>query len=183
MPSPRTGRGPGAACGYRPNMVAEPIVTRAELPALAPHIYYELSMMHAAKTALQRIPTMRSPEQNALRNAWVESFLVHARSLMDFLGDPIRAIGDDVVAAHYVSEWTKNDAEPELTRLAARLRSHVNKRVAHVTAYRVRVEPAGDPEEPDLGLALADFDAIWIRFTDRLSAEQRTWFRPTRGRA
>ena len=78
------------------------------------------------------------------QNAFKESFLIHARCLMDFFnGDPR---GDDLVASHFAPNWNPaRDGGEELKWLTDNLDQFINKRVAHLTAYRQRVPKESEP--------------------------------------
>jgi len=106
--------------------------TAADLLALTADLNYEIGMTwYLARVA---IPGSSGPQQNALK----ESLLIHARCLMDFFN--CKPWGDDVIASHYVPEWDPaQDGGPELAWLNAHLELFINKRVAHLTAYRQRV--------------------------------------------
>lgn len=106
--------------------------TDAELRALAHDVSYEINMFwHLCRIA---IPKSSGPEQDALK----EAALIHARCLMAFFNSEPKM--DDVVATHYVPEWDPDrDGGKELRWLKERLDTLINKRVAHLTAYRQRV--------------------------------------------
>jgi hypothetical protein len=95
--------------------------------------------------------------------AALESFLLHARALDDFLGcsDPRKG---DVVARGYVDTW-----QP-IHPLTAELRRNVSKRVAHLTEDRIN-------RESIQALAiLAAVAAGFERFLGTLSREQQSGF-------
>jgi hypothetical protein len=106
------------------------------------------------------------------RNAWVEVLLLHLRNLTDFyLSNPKK---DDVTANHYVSDWTRRDGGEDLEWLAEMSRS-LNKRIAHITAYRRRVSKDVDSRlVEDIRLHVR---AVFDRWRDRLTPEQTSWFR------
>ena len=64
------------------------------------------------------------------RNALLESFLIHARALIDFFSNK-NAKDDDIMASHYVG-----DHNWELTELLKNERARINKQVAHLTSAR-----------------------------------------------
>jgi len=110
--------------------------TKEELDALTDDLNYEIGMAwYMARIA---IPGSSGPEQNAFK----ESLLIHTRCLMDFFNS--RPVLDDVVATQYAPDWDPAvDGGRELAWLNERLDQFINKRVAHLTAYRQRV-----PKEP-----------------------------------
>ena len=69
----------------------------------------------------------------ATRNAYLESFGIHARTLGAFLANS-GTHADDVLAKHYSSNWPGEDPVPGLAKT-------VNKQVAHLTAGRLEKSP------------------------------------------
>jgi hypothetical protein len=102
----------------------------------------------------------------AEKNAHLHAMLIHARCLVDFfLCDREK---DDVIASDYLPDWSASkDGGPELAWLEEKLGVFIDKRVAHLTAYRRRV-----PKEDDAQL-LADIvervQKVVTRFRFRLA--------------
>jgi hypothetical protein len=148
----------------------------SELEALAAEFRYEYVMMATAGMSLDALapgndPELAEEEYDLLRNAWVEALLMHTRNIVEFFkSKPTR---DDVVAHHYVADWTEADGGPELAWLDGMTRS-INKRMAHITAYRVRV-----PRQDD-GRGVHDVcltvHRLWDQFRLRLTEQQAEWF-------
>lgn len=111
---------------------------------LAEHYLYELNMLRAAHALLPRMATQ------ALANALIESFVVHARNLMDFFLSAPR--GDDAVAAHFTADGTFAAAA---TRAVPKdLRIRLNKQIAHLTYSRTNAVKIGDGDRQALLQAL-----------------------------
>lgn len=154
-----------------------------ELPALLAEVAYEHEMLNIATNRIHDLAErlrdaeikgdeLLQRELGVERNAWVEVLLIHLRNVTDFyLSEPQM---DDVVAHHYIRDWTSEDGGEDLEWLRGMSRS-LNKRIAHITAYRVRV-----PKEPDARL-VADIrvhvGAVFDQWRIRLTGEQRSWFR------
>lgn len=122
---------------------------------------------HAARIGDERL----QGEAGLERNAWVEVLLLHLRSLTDFyVSEPQK---DDVVAHHYVAGWTRVDGGDDLEWLEQQSRS-LNKRLAHITAYRRRA-----PKGPDSQLVVdirRHVGAVFDQWRKGLTAEQKSWF-------
>lgn len=132
--------------------------TQAELPRLLRnHVQYELHMLqYLATSALPALPV------GDIANALKESLLIHARCLMAFFNS--QPTKDDVVAKDYLPDWDPVvDGGPELQWLNDNLDRYINKRVAHITAYRLRV-----PQEQHFVRDVqARIQAIVERFNER----------------
>jgi hypothetical protein len=109
-----------------------------ELPALAGDVSYEMEQFfHSQRRVIELEAELH--RVNMDRNSQVEALLIHSRCLMDFFA--CKPQKDDVVATHYVPTWDpETDGGPELAWLEATLGTYVDKRVAHLTAYRQRVD-------------------------------------------
>ncbi len=130
--------------------MAEPQHSDEELRAASKHLGYEVDMFLEAAAELQRMkehPTWATtyastesgfvPEEaadTATWNALLESFLIHARVLFDFLyaSDPRR---DDVTAEHYAAGW--EGKRPGASQNLLELKRRVNKEVAHISYVRL----------------------------------------------
>ena len=126
------------------------------------HVCYEVEMLIGTSRMLS--PQPRSVADNAM----LESFLVHARLLDDFLTLKVPKPGskfeDDVVAGHYIMKWTPR------TILTEADRDLVNKFVAHLTSGRMTKEPV-----PVLALR-AKVLSGFQRFLAELPPAKRPWF-------
>lgn len=136
------GSGAYAAC------VKHAALAPGQLDGMAGHIAYEVEMLAlTSRELLARgvgdLSLMLTPSDadRLLSNILVESFLLHARSIDDFLTcTHERRRKGDVVAIDYNDEWV-----PSIV-LAASVRTLINRRVAHITLDRlvflVGVQPA-----------------------------------------
>lgn len=112
--------------------------SQEELAALEEDVAYEVRQF--------RYSAARSSELSAdlarlamERNAHVESMLIHARCLVDFFRCMPRK--DDVVATHYIADWSpEKDGGDALAWLEEQLGVFIDKRVAHLTCHRCRVD-------------------------------------------
>lgn len=121
--------------------------THAELIDGFTHIDYELSM--TAETSVRLLTTPAS----AARDAFLESMLLHIRTLTDFFvyTNP-RPWPTDMLRTEFAPEWTP--PEPEASRLLDK-RDTIHKHLAHLTWDRV------DDGKQDYFLAATD-DVIRI---------------------
>jgi len=145
---------------------AETPPTEAELEELVNDLNYEIWMFHELATI--ELPEVGPiSEGGAVVNAVIEAILVHCRCLMDFFGNSPKK--DDVVAGHFVPDWDPvKDGGAELAWLEEHLGVVIDKRVAHLTAYRQRV-----PKEETAELVMDVFNAVVAvvkRFHARLPA-------------
>ena len=145
--------------------------TPAELKPLASEVAAEFVKFSWCSAGIVHGRSKLSPE---FLNLFLDSFHVHARALIDFFGAG-KARGDDLVATHYVPDWGRgSDVGQDLAFLQGALAPAIYKRLAHLTAYRVRVEPEDD--------ALPLFEivpamaSLMYRFLNRVDPEQRLWF-------
>ena len=103
-----------------------------ELQAASNHLYYEIMMLSATSRAL----ALGISGKSILTNALLESFVIHARSLLYFLYDT-NPKPDDVVADDFFPdqrEWHK--ARPAKSTILATVHRRVGKEVAHLTYAR-----------------------------------------------
>lgn len=103
-----------------------------ELIEALEHIKYEIAML------LETSKILKSNEElNRIRkNALVESFIIHARSLISFLYDkPIK--NDDVMALDYLDNnvWSLQFKSVPQSLETVKIRAH--KEVAHITTFRI----------------------------------------------
>ena len=134
------------------------------------HISYEIQMFvfTASKVRAGGMDTLEN-------NAMLETFLLHARCLLDFLYPPATPRSDDVLANDFFEDPSiLRRALPATLPMSSYLKSRTGKEVAHLTYERLNVTPTqkvwnfGEIHD-QLGKALAIF------FTC-LTEEQRDWF-------
>ncbi len=103
------------------------------------HLVYEVRMLVASAVELSKYDTA-NPQSNAL----LESFLIHARCLRDFLWGPRGKRYDrDAFALDFCEpgEWEKQRGEvpPALAEIGSRQR--MGRELAHLTYHRTDVAP------------------------------------------
>jgi len=110
----------------------------------ADHLYYELWMLYETAARLVNDPAVRTDW--VLKNALIESFTIHARSLSIFLyPEQAAKHQDDVTSDEYVAEvhkWraARSPMPPELRTTVHR----TGKEIAHLTTQR---HPPGAPQK------------------------------------
>lgn len=172
----RDGQPSGAAHSLpSPSVAKDPLdapPTPDELVELAKDVEYEFGMFSWAGSQLISLPTPSTDEEHDFRNACVEVFLLHLRNIIDFFAStPSR---DDVVAHHYAPGWSADMGGDELRWLLKMSRS-INKRLAHLTAYRRRVPQPVDAEHVlEVGVHVL---LVQRRFYAALPAPMRPLFR------
>jgi hypothetical protein len=112
-------------------------VTEAELHAFSgEHLFYELEMTFWTAPLVVQYAMPKNVDEQVIKNALLESFLVHVRVLKAFLYDP-RSYADDVLAEDYVTnpeEWQKRRGPvPDALKRASR---RTGGEVAHLTTRR-----------------------------------------------
>lgn len=152
------------------------------------HIAYELEMLVWTAMTLYRDSAGNSASvltlsQNA-RNAVLESLLVHARILDDFLMNRAGPRGDDVCAKHF-APWDERAELPAETIKKERVtwtfmpgpsREQANKRVAHFTQKRLDGGESKEVRYLDVAHAIA---TAFVAFLDRVSEHDQgrsDWF-------
>jgi hypothetical protein len=104
------------------------------------HIPYEIDMLRETYRMLAATP----PPTDARKNALIEAFCVHARSLLDFfMCEGFKP--DDVIASDFVTGFTPqlNDTVEPLKTIRVKL----NKQIFHLTKDRTIVD--ADKFDPD----------------------------------
>ena len=140
---------------------------------MAEHVAYEAFMLSGTTQLIEQNfpPPSRVKEavRGVVRNALLESSLVHIRVFDDFLSRYAPARTDDVVAIDFLSSWTPR------TCLTQDERDYLNKRLMHLTTVR-----ADGPAPWQLGKA-RELMNIFREFLQALHAddsEKGDWFRP-----
>jgi hypothetical protein len=108
----------------------------------ADHVSYELTMLYETAMRLKRDKAIDTDW--ILKNAFIESFTIHARALALFLYKGPKLAGD-VTAEQYVKDvaaWkaARGNIPPELQEVIDR----TGKEIAHLTTGR---HPAGNPKK------------------------------------
>ncbi len=105
-------------------------------PEASEHLLYEVERLEELVHLIAA-----HTKEGATRDALIESFLVHARLIAQFL-DWHRSPPwpDDMLAEHFV-RWTANPPPPTITRATI---DGINKRVAHLSYAREHASAGGD---------------------------------------
>lgn len=106
------------------------------------HLQYEVRMLFETMIALQNLPRTDSPtpEQWCTNNALIESFLIHARALIDFLYTHPSPKKRDVLAKHFLEDPAKWKKEHyNLPPLLHEARERAHKEVAHLSYMRASI--------------------------------------------
>ena len=135
--------------------------TNAQLKAMSEHLAYELWMLRSVAGVLG----LGVFGEGQVRNALLESFSIHARTLLDFffpaIAPPPR--DDDLLASDYfqsAGRW--EDVRGELPRDLIDVRRRVGKEIAHLTITRLDVTPETKPWNfPAIAAAL---DGVFRKF-------------------
>jgi len=127
------------------------------------------SLLAGRRAKSQREQPMTNPEQLQV-NVLLASFLIHARSLRDFLFTPPR-FDDDVSATHFLPDWAEKveDWCPYFHKHRERL----NKSLAHISYKRIEYEPN---KGWDCGKIHNELTDAWNKFLGRLTPEEQDWF-------
>jgi hypothetical protein len=96
------------------------------------HLRYEISMLD--KT-IQFLINEQKKNEGYLKNAVFESFLIHARNLLDFLY-PLNSKEDDVTVLNYINTESYKQTIQKLPDDLVRYRIRINKEIAHLTKRR-----------------------------------------------
>ncbi len=111
----------------------------------ADHLFYEMWMFCETGARLVRDPSVHNDP--VVKNALIESFTVHARSLTMFLFPKEgKKLPDDVTSDEYVDDvqqW-RHARGPTIPPDLERVIQRTGKEIAHLTSKR---HPAGDPQK------------------------------------
>jgi hypothetical protein len=124
------------------------------LNGMAEHVAYEVEML--VEIARRLTPPLAD---TVTTNAYLESFLIHARALDDFLEKSDGKEDNDVIARDYYGGWAPK------TSLPPGLRKVINKRVAHLTDVRAKPHEGVQPSD-----ILRPLLGTFCAFADKLSA-------------
>jgi hypothetical protein len=137
------------------------MASAAELEKLAEHVRYEVDEL---RKAVQKLSKLK--KEDSEWNAAIESFLLHFRILRAFFFAEGNN-GDDVLAKHYVAGWN-----PTKNSVFENTRVDINKRLAHLTAWRLNTFSHGWPVK-DMWEAIEE---LVSEFKKSLPAPRSGWF-------
>lgn len=96
------------------------------------HLTYEINSLKACFNP--QVIFADNETQHFISQFKLECFLIHARCLIDFFYGPRQH--DDVLAIDFVPSWN-----PNTIPIFTTVKTETNKRVAHLTEYRLRNPP------------------------------------------
>lgn len=152
------------------NWTCEQICWGHDYHAEAPKVPPLFRIEHFIGTSLYEI-------DDYYRSALLESFLLHARTVRDFLCSNSKKWQDDVLAIDFFehpSEWTKTrpDLGPYSTLTVDRER--INKSLAHLSYARIEYAKKDNRWEI-LGIQ-HELSELWNAFLEALPSEKSNWF-------
>lgn len=142
--------------------------TEQELQQASEHVTYEIRMLVATMSFLSK------PDGETdwvASSAYLESFVLHLRNLIDFFYTPRRS-RDLILAEHYVSDvaqWTA-DRGP-ITPLLSREKRRANKLIAHLSFGRLITDKTWD-----WGVIRAELQRVINCFLNHLPGIRKAWF-------
>jgi hypothetical protein len=115
--------------------------TEADLVQVSEHLHYEFSMLTSIAGGLSSGIAGQSP----MLNAMLESFVIHMRSITEFLyNDNPRS--DDVIADDFFEKPGKwRELRPRQSELLRISKERAGKEIAHLTYGRLDVTPDTKP--------------------------------------
>ncbi len=103
------------------------------------HCHYEIDMMVQTCELRGRIKCDSQEDLRVLRNALLESFLTHARSLLDFFENKTPKYPTDIPVCHYGFESVEIAG-------SGCMRDRINKEISHLT-YERQLDCASEKKE------------------------------------
>jgi hypothetical protein len=141
--------------------------TKEELEQASKHVKYELDMMAAMTSFLSKGP--KGTDQ-ATWNAYLESFVLHVRNLIEFYSRS-EDTNHYIVAEHYVSDVNKWKGRPDFTPLLEDANRRVNNFATHLTYNRLTWR-----KDWEFAAIAADLEKVRICFLDHLPPDRKDWF-------
>jgi hypothetical protein len=137
------------------------------------HLPYEIDMLRSTYLQLARISTVdpktETNEQKALRFTFIESFCIHARSLLDFFSNnPGR--WRDATAKEFTTGFAPID--PSKDPLST-IRTKINKQIFHLTKDRTLLETEQFDAGNDGAKVLQSVELAIVQFTACLTPDFR----------
>ena len=114
-------------------------VKRDKLVEVSKHLHYETTMLRRNLETLRSMEANQNKRLSTVKYSFVESFLIHARNLYEFLYCDKKFEDSDVRAGDFLQGgiWKKPPIPPDLKRW---YRERIDKRVVHLTYDRLSVE-------------------------------------------
>jgi len=132
-------------------------------------LYYEIWMFNES-LALSNYIQIHALKCTAMKNVILESFLLHARNLIDFLENN-RIRSDDLTCVDF-NNRNQQQIDPISPRLQPNIKQKINKHLSHLTKTRVNEKP-----EWNLEKIRSSINQALINFFDQIS---ESYF-PTKG--
>lgn len=119
-----------------------PARTHKKLQEARKHVCYEIWMLISTAHILA---SGTLGKEEVLKNAVMESFVIHTRSLLDFLYPTDRAQDTDILASDFLPPGQWDDERPDKSQLLATAQRRANKEIAHLTYDRLDVTAETKP--------------------------------------
>ena len=113
--------------------------TEEELRDASKHLFYEIQMLLGTA---KKLSILRGCQDEVLKNAVLEAFLIHARNLIDFLYT--KPVQDDVAIEDFLEKAGKGEGIPAQSSFLCHQTKRINKKLAHLTYFRVLDEDVWD---------------------------------------
>lgn len=136
------------------------------------HISYEIKMMRELAEGLQG----RGVGPRTMRNALLESFLIHYRNLFDFFyPENKRRLPFDIAASDYLPDrkrWRHSRPDVDMKQVAEN-RERVNCLLAHLSLRRLKYRNRSWPDKK----MTRNVEALLDEFFSELPKKRKPWFR------
>jgi hypothetical protein len=106
------------------------------------HVLYEIAML-VQVGGLMMTCSFQGAAAELTQNAFVESFAIHVRNLVDFLYPGTNIKGDDVLADDYFPNGKRPSTFPALPHTLKVARERAHKQVSHLTTGRLGANDPG----------------------------------------
>lgn len=150
-------------------MLSQEIATPDNAAAVA----YEVAMMRATAYRVGHLTLRKDTVPLSDRKLWLmeraaflESFLIHYRNVMDFLS-PVRPRQTDVTVGPFVGQ----PSGYQFPGAPLHLRESINQYLAHISTVRGTEDKEWRP-----GLMLRELDRVVDDFANQLAADTLRWF-------
>jgi hypothetical protein len=142
--------------------------TEQELKDASEHVKYEIHMLMATASFLSKYA---GAADQVTQNAYIESFVLHLRNLIDFFYPPQDA-KDLMLAEHYVSSVANwNDTRPAMTERLLDAKRRANKLAAHLSYKRIVTD-----KRWGWAAILAELQRLISCFLSNLPLQRKAWF-------
>ena len=148
-----------------------PVTDQILLGIIDEHLPYEIDMLRGLFRQLFGKVEPSAPDQRIQHFAQIESFCIHARSLLDFFSNrksPSKD-KDDAIASDFATGYT-SPFVPETKSLKS-LRCKLNKQIFHLTKNRKTVPDEKFNLNKDGTFVLQTIEPAIVRFTKNLKVE------------